>query len=116
MNNKRTSTKDIKTEYERIVVASILLIAITLLLYLIEIFGFWGIYGEGATASRISELWFVDLILTFLPIVLVGGFLIFKIWSCYKKSELIKFKAYLITLLILIVVYSLKNQIMKIIF
>lgn len=116
MNNKLTSIKDIKTDYKRIVVASILLIAITLLLYLIEIFVFWGIYGEGATASRISELWYADLILNFSPIVIVGGFLIYKIWSSSKKEEYVKYKAYLITVLILIIVYALKGQIMKIVF
>jgi magnesium-transporting ATPase (P-type) len=110
------SIKNIKTDYKRIVIASILLIAVTLLLYLIEIFGFWGIYGEGATASRISELWYVDLILNFSPIVLVGGFLIYKIWSSYKQEEYVKYKTYLITVLILIIVYALKGQIMKIVF
>ena len=110
------SIKNIKTDYKRITIASILLIAVTLLLYLIEIFWFWGIYGEGATASRISELWYVDLILNFSPIVLVGGFLIYKIWLSYKQEEYVKYKAYLITILILIIVYALKGQIMKIVF
>lgn len=110
------SLENIKTDYKRIVIASILGIAITLLLYVIEIFGFWGIYGEGATASQISELWYVNLILNFSPIVLVGSFLIYKIWSNYKKEEYVRYKAYIVTLLILIIVYVFKGQIMHIVF
>ena len=75
----------IKTNYLGIGIRAILFFGILLLLILIEIFVFWGIYGEGATASRISELWYVDLILNYLPILLVGGFLIYIIIKKYKK-------------------------------
>ena len=107
---------EIRTDYLEIVIRSILFFGIVLLLILIEIFAFWVIYGEGATASRILELWYIDLILNYLPILLVGGFLILRIVKEYKKLEYVKFKTNLITLLILIFLFSVKNQLNQLIF
>jgi len=111
-----TSFRQIPTDYKRIVISSILLIALTMLLYLIDVFVFWGIFGAGATASEVAELWYVDLILNLLPIILVGSFLLNKIMKCKKKEEFIKFKAYTITLVILILAYTSKEILMKIMF
>ncbi|WP_159092360.1 hypothetical protein [Aquimarina sp. Aq107] len=107
---------NIKTNYLGIGIRSILFFGSLLLLILIEIFVFWGIYGEGATASRISELWYVDLILNYLPILLVGGFLIYRIIKEYKKQEYGKFKTNLITLFILVFLFSIRSQIERLIF
>ena len=107
---KTTEFLKIKTNYLGIGIRSILFFGILLLLILIEIFTFWGIYGEGATASRISELWYVDLILNYLPIFLVGGFLVYRIINEYKKKEYVKFKTNLITLLIVILLFSIRNK------
>ncbi len=120
-NTKQTELKtteflEIKTNYLGIGIRSILFFGILLLLILIEIFAFWGIYGEGATASSISELWYVDLILNYLPILLVGGFLVYRIIKEYKKQEYVKFKTNLITLLILIFLFSIRNQLDQLIF
>jgi hypothetical protein len=106
----------IKTNYIGIGIRTILVFAILFLLILIEIFVFWGIYGAGATSSRISELWYVDLMLNYLPILLVGGFLLNKSIKEYRKQEYIRFKTNLITLLILIFLFSIRNQIMQLIF
>jgi len=113
---KTTEFLEIKTNYLGIGIRSILFYGILLLLILIEIFAFWGIYGEGATASRISELWYVDLILNYLPILLVGGFLVYRIIKEYKKQEYVKFKTNLITLLILLLLFSIRNQLDLLIF
>jgi len=106
----------IKTNFIGIGIRSVLFFGILLFLILIEIFAFWGIYGEGATASRIAELWYVDLILNYLPIVLVGGFLVYRIIKEYRKQEYVKFKTNLITLLILIILFSIRNQLDQLIF
>ena len=106
----------IKTNYLGIGIRSVLFFGILLLLILIEIFAFWGIYGEGATASRISELWYVDLILNYLPILLVGGFLVYGISKEYRKQEYVKFKTNLITLLVLIFLFLIRNQLDQLIF
>ena len=106
----------IKTNFIGIGIRSVLFFGILLLLILIEIFAFWGIYGEGATASRISELWYIDLILNYLPIILVGGFLIYRILREYRKQEYVNFKTNLITLLILIFLFSIRSQIERLIF
>ena len=106
----------IKTNYLGIGIRSVLFFGILLLLILIEIFAFWGIYGEGATASRISELWYVNLILNYLPILLVGGFLVYRIRKEYRKQEYVKFKTNLITLLVLIFLFLIRNQLDQLIF
>ena len=106
----------IKTNFIGIGIRSVLFFGILLLLILIEIFAFWGIYGEGATASRVLELWYVDLILNYLPIILVGGFLVYRILKEYRKQEYVNFKTNLITLLILIFLFSIRSQIERLIF
>jgi hypothetical protein len=106
----------IKTNYLGIGIRSVLFFGILLLLILIEIFAFWWIYGEGATASRISEFWYVDLILNYLPILLVGGFLVYGISKEYRKQEYVKFKTNLITLLVLIFLFLIRNQLDQLIF
>ncbi|MDN3594314.1 hypothetical protein [Zunongwangia endophytica] len=106
----------IKTNYLGIGIRSVLFFGILLLLILIEIFAFFLIYGSGATSSRIANLWYVDLILNFLPILLVGGFLVYRIIKKYKKQEYVNFKTNVITLLILIFLFSIRNQLEHLIF
>ena len=106
----------IKTNYIGIGIKLVLFYGILLILILIELFAFWGIYGEGATATRISNLWYVDLILNYLSILLVGGFLIYKIVIEYKKQEFVKFKTNLITLFFLLFLFSFRNELFRIIF
>jgi hypothetical protein len=106
----------IKTNYLGIGIRSVLFFGILLLLILIEVFAFFLIYGSGATSSRIAELWYVDLILNYLPILLVGGFLVYRIIKKYKNQEYVNFKTNLITLLILIFLFSIRNQLEQLIF
>ena len=100
----------IKTNYLGIGIKSILFFGILLILFSIEIFAFFLIFGSGASSSRIAELWYVDLILNYLPISLVGGFLVFKVIAKFKKLEYVKFKTNLITLFILILLFLFRNQ------
>jgi hypothetical protein len=104
----------IKTEYKNIAIRSILLFALLILLFVIEIFIFWGIYGEGASASKISELWYVELILDYLPITIICGYLVFIFLVSYKKQKYIESKTTLITLVILIVLFLIRNKIQQI--
>jgi hypothetical protein len=105
----------IKTNYLGIGIRSVLFFGVVLLLILIEILAFFLIYGSGATSSRIAELWYVDLILNYLPIILVGGFLVYRIIKTYRKKEYVNFKTNLITLLILIFLFSIRNHLEKLI-
>ncbi|WGH75754.1 hypothetical protein P8625_00910 [Tenacibaculum tangerinum] len=106
----------VKTNYIGIGIMSILFCGILLLLILIETLAFFLIYGSGATSSRIAKLWYVDLILNYLPILIVGGFLVFRIKKEYYKEELVKFKTNLITLLILMLLFALRNHLEHLIF
>ncbi|MBU2061748.1 MAG: hypothetical protein KKH44_07880 [Bacteroidetes bacterium] len=106
----------LKTEYKSIAIKSILLFVILILLFLAEIFTFWGIYGEGATASRISEIWYVELILDNLPIVIIGGYLMFQIFKNYNEQKYIESKTNIITLFILIILFLMRNGIQQLIF
>lgn len=105
----------IKTNYLGIGIKSVLFFGVVLLLILIEVLAFFLIYGSGATSSRIAELWYVDLILNYLPIILVGGFLVYRIIKTYRKKEYVNFKTNLITLLILIFLFSIRNHLEKLI-
>ena len=106
----------LKTEYKSIVIRSVLLFALLISLFVIEIFVFWGIYGEGASASRISELWYVEIILDYLPIIIIGGYLGFKIVTNYKNQKYIESKTNIITLVILILLFLVRNEIQRLIF
>lgn len=106
----------IKTNYLGIGIRTIFFYGILLLLILIEIFSFFLIFGSGAGASRVSELWYVDLIFNYLPILIIGGFLVYKIFKEYRNQEYVKFKTNLITLLILILLFSIRNQLEQLIF
>jgi len=106
----------IKTNYLGIGIRSILFFGILILIILIEIISFFLLFGSGAGSSRIAELWYVDLIVSYLPIILVGGFLVYRIIKAYGKQEYVKFKTNLITLLILIFLFSIRNQLEQLIF
>lgn len=105
-----------KTEYKSIALKSILLFVILILLFLIEVFVFWGIYGEGATASRISEIWYVEIILDYLPIVIIGGYLMCQIFKNFNEQKFIESKTNIITLVILIIIFLMRNEIQQLIF
>lgn len=106
----------LKTEYKKIVIGSVLLFALMILLFIIEIFVFWGIYGEGAAASRVSELWYVELFLDYFPIIMIGGYLIFNTITNYKNRKYIEAKTNLITLMILILLFLIRNKIAAVLF
>ncbi|MFY0715410.1 hypothetical protein J1D01_17280 [Seonamhaeicola sp. NFXS20] len=112
---KTTEFLEIKTNYLGIGIRSILFFGILLLVILIEILAFFLIFGSGAGSSRIAELWYVDLIFNYLPILLVGGFLVYRVIKKYKKQEYVNFKTNLITLLILIFLFSIRNQLEQLI-
>ena len=112
---KTTEFLKIKTNYLEIGIRSILFFGILLLLILIEILAFFLIFGSGAGASQISELWYVDLIFNYLPILLIVGFLVFIIKK-YRKQEYVKFKTNLITLLVLIFLFLIRSQFERLIF
>jgi len=113
---KTTEFLKIKTNYLGIGIRSILFFGILLILILIEVLAFFLIFGSGAGASRISDLWHVDLIFNYLPILLVGGFLVYRIIKEYRKQEYVKFKTNLITLMVLIFLFSIRSQIERLIF
>lgn len=106
----------LETDYKTIATESIVLFVILLLLFVIEIFTFWGMYGEGANASRISEIWYVEIILDYLPVVIIGGYLMIQIVINFNKQKYIKSKTNIITLVILIILFMLRNEIQQIIF
>lgn len=105
-----------KTEYKNIVISIVLLFMLLILLFVIEIFVFWGICGEGATASRVSELWFIEIILDCLPIIIIGGYLGLKTFANFKKQKYIESKTNIITLMILILLFLIRNEILQLIF
>ena len=101
---------NLKTNYFGIGIRTVIFFAIIILLFLIEIIAFFLLYGSGASSSRIAELWYVDLIINYLPMLIVGGILIYLIIKEYRKQDYVKFKTNLITLLIVLFLFSIRNQ------
>jgi hypothetical protein len=106
----------IKTNYLSIGINSILIFGVLLLLIFIETLVFFLLYGSGASSSRIAKLRYMDFILNSLPIVLVALFLVYKTLKRYKEKEYVKFKTNLFTLLIVLFLFSIKDQINQLIF
>ncbi len=101
---------NIKTNYLSIGIRIVLSLGTLMLLFFLETLTFFLIYGSGASSSRIAELWYISSILNYLPISFVGSFFIFRIIMEYNKHQYIKFKTNLITLFILILLFSIKIQ------
>jgi len=101
---------NLKTNYLGIGIRSVLFFGLALILIFIEILIFFLIFGSGAGSSRVAELWYVDTIINYLPILIAGGMLVYMIVKEYKKQEYVKFKTNVITLLILLFSYLIRNQ------
>ena len=82
---------------------------------IIQVFVFWFLFGEGAESGRIADLWHVNFILEYLPLVIVLGVLSIRTLKRYKNKEFDKVKLNLIVISILIVLYLLRYQIINLI-
>lgn len=103
----------IRTNYLGIGIRVIFFLGVLFLMVFIEILAFFLLFGSGAGSGRISDLWYVDLTLNYLPILLVGAFLVFKILKESKRQEYVKFKTNLIVLLILVFLTIAGNQLLE---
>lgn len=98
-----------------IILNTLLFSALAFLIVISQVFVFWFIYGEGAESGRITDLWHVNLILEYLPLVIVLSIILFRTFKRYKNKELEKVKANFITILILIILYLFRYEIMNLI-
>ena len=101
----------VKTNYLGIGIRTILFFGLIILLFLTEIFAFFFLYGSGAGSSRIAELWYVVLIMNYLPLLIVGGILVYLVIRGYRKKEYVNLKTNLITLLFVLILFSISHQI-----
>lgn len=100
---------------KNILINTFLFSAIAVTISIIQVFVFWFIYGEGAESGRIADLWYVNLILEYSPLVIVLSFLTFRTLKLYKIKESYKVKINLITMLIFVILYLLRYQIINLI-
>ena len=82
---------------------------------IIQIFIFWLIFGEGAESDRISDLWYVDLILEYFPLVLVLALLAYKVYCRFRAGEIVSAKANFFVIFLILPLYLLRFQVMNII-
>lgn len=111
-----TEFLNIKTNYLGIGIRTILFSGLIILIFLIEIIAFFLLYGSGEGSSRIAELWYVDLIINYFPMLIVGGILIYSVIKEYRKQEHVKFKTNLIALSIVLFLFLNRNQLENLIF
>lgn len=100
---------------KNILINTFLFSAIAVTISIIQVFVFWFMYGEGAESGRIADLWYVNLILEYSPLVIVLSFLTFRTLKLYKINKSDKVKIYLITMLIFVILYLLRYQIINLI-
>ena len=100
---------------KKIFINVILFSALAVTLSIIQIFVFWFMFGEGAESERIADLWQVNLILEYLPFLTVLFILSLRTFQRYNKNEFDKLKINLITILIFVVLYLSRYQIINLI-
>lgn len=98
-----------------ILINTFLFSALAVTISIIQVFVFWFMFGEGAESGRIADLWYVNFILEYLPLVIVSGILSFRTLKRYKNEEFDKVKSNLIVISILIILYLLRYQIINLI-
>lgn len=100
---------------KNILINTLLFSVIAVTISIIQVFVFWFMYGEGAESGRIADLWYVNLILEYFPLVVVLSFLTFRTFRLYKINESNNVKINLITILIFVILYLLRYQIINLI-
>jgi len=100
---------------KNIFINTFLFSALAVTILIIQVFLFWFMFGEGAESGRIADLWYVNLILEYLPLVIVLGVLSLRTYKRYKSNESDKLKINLITILIFLILYLLRYQIINLI-
>ena len=94
---------------KKILLDTLVLVTIAILLIVIQVFVFWFMFGEGASSGRIADIWYVNFILEYLPLVAVIGFLTFKTFGRVKKKESYLVKAKVNYRLYKLLFYSLRG-------
>lgn len=100
---------------KNIILNILLFSALAFLLVILQVFIFWFMYGEGTESGRIADLWYVSLILEYLPLFIILSIISFKTFKRYKDKEFDKVKANLISVLILTVLYLFRYEIINLI-
>ena len=98
-----------KTDIRNILKYSISLFGLAVLILFLQVFVFWGIFGEGAESGRIADLWYVEYIMEFLPAIVIVGFILYKVLRLKNNYRLTK--TYLITLIVFILLYVFRKLI-----
>lgn len=100
---------------KNILINTFLFSVLIVIISIIQVFVFWFMFGEGAESGRIADLWYVNLILEYLPLILILGVLSLRTLKRYKNEEFNKVKSNLIVISILIVLYLLRYHITNLI-
>ncbi len=96
----------------QVILSSIIYITLTFTIVLT----FFLLYGSGARASEISELWYVESLINYIPILGISFYWMYQIIKNYKKQASEKFKLNLLVLIILLLMFFMKEKIMELFF
>lgn len=96
--------------WKSLILKTILFCGISIFLILLNVFILFFAFGSGAESSRISELWYVDFLFNYLPLILPSLYLIYIIFKAKKNKDFIKFNTNIFVLFLLIIFYVLKEE------
>lgn len=97
---------------KNILLNTLLFLVIAFIITILEVLVFWIMFGEVAEFGRIADLWYVNIFFEYFPLFIILTILSFRTFKRYKNKESNKVKANLITILILIILYLLRYQIL----
>ena len=96
--------------WKTVIFKTILFYGISFLLLFLNILIFFLTFGSGASSSRIGEIWYVDFLMNYLPLILTSLYLIYIIFKAKKSADLMKFNSNIIVLILLIVFYFFREE------
>lgn len=99
-----------ETDYKDLFLSTIVFSAFLMAVFIFEIFFVWLVIGTH-NADKIEKIWFANLILNYFPLIIISSILLFRINKRKLNKDWVRYKTNLITLLIIIVLYLLRNQI-----
>ncbi len=96
--------------WKTVIFKTIFFYGFSISLLFLNILIFFLTFGSGASSSRIGEIWYVDFLMNYLPLILPSLFLLYIILISKKNKELIKFNSNIIVLILLIILYIFREE------
>ena len=95
---------------------TVVYIALVFAIQTLNVFLLFFIYGSGQRASEIADIGYVNFLFIYLPLILVGVLLLYRMYRAKRRGKTNQFKWNGITLLIVSILYIFREPILTYIY